>query len=267
MIVQSWAGSVEPMLPTFTVAGARPRLAPGRALGWELHSCSWRDSAPALVDAIIADPPYDEHTHQGHRLPVRDRAAVPFDPIDPADFIPELIERSSGWVVCFCSLEMFGAYKAAAGSAWVRSGLWVKPDACPQMSGDRPAVPAEGIAIMHRPGRKRWNGGGRKALWSHNRARGGERCHETPKPVSLMVELVNDFSQPGATIWDPFAGGGTTGVAAIRRGRAFIGHELRERTAAGAAARVARSARARAAARGLAALASSCVEPVAGVAA
>lgn len=233
--VQHWAGAAPPLASASIFAS---RLDPLGLVRWEMSSGSWQASSPDLVDVIIADPPYDKHTHKGHRLEVRDRAAVPFDPVDPADFIPELLERCRTWVVCFCSLEMFGAYKAAAGPSWVRSGLWVKPDACPQMSGDRPANPAEGIAIMHRPGRKLWNGGGKKALWLHNRARGAERCHETPKPVGLMVDLVNDFSLPGATVWDPFAGGGTTGVAAIRRGRAFVGSELRETVAAAAAARV-----------------------------
>jgi hypothetical protein len=49
--------------------------------------------------------------------------------------------------------------------------------------------------------------------------------HPTQKPRLLMAELVELFSQPGEVIADPFMGSGTTGVAAINAGRAFVGIE------------------------------------------
>lgn len=47
--------------------------------------------------------------------------------------------------------------------------------------------------------------------------------HPTEKPEALMVELVAKC--PGDSILDPFMGSGTTGVAAVRLGRSFIGIE------------------------------------------
>jgi DNA modification methylase len=49
--------------------------------------------------------------------------------------------------------------------------------------------------------------------------------HQTQKPQSLMRELIQLFSDPGELIADPFAGSGSTGVAAIAEGRRFIGWE------------------------------------------
>ena len=52
-----------------------------------------------------------------------------------------------------------------------------------------------------------------------------ERNHPTEKPVPLFAYLVETYSDPGATVLDPFMGSGTTGIACIRTGRRFIGIE------------------------------------------
>jgi site-specific DNA-methyltransferase (adenine-specific) len=135
-------------------------------------------------------------------------------------------------------MEQIGKYVDAAGPSWVRGGFWFKPDGAPQFSCDRPAVPGECIAIMHTLGSKRWNGRGRRGFWSFNHARGGERNHETPKPVDLMLQLVADFSDPAELVWDPYCGSGTTGVACLRLGRRFLGHEMQPHYAEIAAQRL-----------------------------
>lgn len=50
--------------------------------------------------------------------------------------------------------------------------------------------------------------------------------HPSQKPTALMAYLVNTYTNPGDLILDPFAGSGTTGVAALRGGRRFVGSEL-----------------------------------------
>src|SRR6185369_12687205 len=42
--------------------------------------------------------------------------------------------------------------------------------------------------------------------------------HPTVKPISLMGWLATLITPPGGTILDPFAGSGTTGIAAVRKG-------------------------------------------------
>lgn len=49
--------------------------------------------------------------------------------------------------------------------------------------------------------------------------------HPTVKPVELMRYLVRLVTPPGGTVLDPFAGSGTTGVAAYAEGVRFIGIE------------------------------------------
>lgn len=60
------------------------------------------------------------------------------------------------------------------------------------------------------------------------RNRGGqERAnhHPTVKPVALMRWLVRMVAPPGGLVLDPFAGSGTTGVAALAEGARFVGIE------------------------------------------
>ncbi len=49
--------------------------------------------------------------------------------------------------------------------------------------------------------------------------------HITAKPVDLLRHLIRIFSPKGALVFDPFAGSGSTGVAALLEGRRFSGVE------------------------------------------
>lgn len=49
--------------------------------------------------------------------------------------------------------------------------------------------------------------------------------HPCPKPIGWMVWAVKLGSRPGQTVYDPFMGGGSAAVAAMRTGRRFVGVE------------------------------------------
>lgn len=114
------------------------------------------------------------------------------------------------------------------GLDYVRTMVWIKPNAQPQFTGDRPGHGYESIVVAHRPGKKRWNGGGRLGTFEHCTVAAGHEsvAHPTTKPLPLMRELVSLFSDPGDLVLDPFAGSGTTGVACNQLGRNFLGWEL-----------------------------------------
>jgi site-specific DNA-methyltransferase (adenine-specific) len=50
----------------------------------------------------------------------------------------------------------------------------------------------------------------------------GNALHPNQKPLSVLTPLVVSFSEPGDIVFDPFAGSGTTGIAARQCGRRFI---------------------------------------------
>lgn len=56
----------------------------------------------------------------------------------------------------------------------------------------------------------------------------GNRHHPTEKPLTSLQPLIESFTHPGAIVLDPFAGSGSTCVAALQAGRRYIGIELLE---------------------------------------
>lgn len=52
-----------------------------------------------------------------------------------------------------------------------------------------------------------------------------DSIHPTQKPIALMEYLIRTYTNPGDTVLDICAGSGSTGVAAMRTGRRFIGIE------------------------------------------
>ena len=66
--------------------------------------------------------------------------------------------------------------------------------------------------------------------------------HMTVKPVELLRHMIRLFTKPDSLVLDPFAGSGSTGVAAAEEGRRFIGFELDPEMAEVANARLAETA-------------------------
>lgn len=196
--------------------------------------------AAKSVHHVITDPPYSEWVHEKNRRMLAgtngkgadgvQRTKIGFDALTPREMMAAAEQSArvcSRWVLVFCDVESAANWRlelSASGLEHVRTGAWVKIGGAPQFSGDRPAAGFESVVIAHRKGRKKWNGGGKAAVWTHAIEREA-REHTTPKPLPLMLELVELFTDPGDVVLDPFAGSGTTGVACLRLGRRFIGVE------------------------------------------
>jgi site-specific DNA-methyltransferase (adenine-specific) len=188
------------------------------------------DIMPTLgeVDSIITDPPYDAKTHANARS-LRGRhlaSTIDFDCFTEDQFIEFCkcaVIQAKRWVVMSCAWR-HAAQLEKAGVPLVRFGIWHKPNGAPQFTGDRPGTGWEAVAILHREGRKRWNGGGHHAVWVCNIEQGE---HPTQKPLPLLLDWVKKFTDEEETVLDPFMGSGTTGVACLKLGRKFIGIEKR----------------------------------------
>lgn len=83
--------------------------------------------------------------------------------------------------------------------------------------------------LFLRKGKAKWinNIGDSKTVHKFNNVI-GNKVHPTEKPVGLIEFYVNNSSNLGDTVLDPFMGSGSTGVACLNAGRNFIGIELDE---------------------------------------
>jgi site-specific DNA-methyltransferase (adenine-specific) len=217
---------------------------------WELRLGDCLDPVAGLaslpdksVSHVICDPPYSPKVHakqwigaslteQGASRISTAHKGLGFDALTDEvarAFAAHAARLARRWVLAFCDLESISkwiAWGEEAGLDYVRACIWDKVDSAPQFTGDRPAASAEAVMVFHRTGKKAWNGGGQRNVFrfSVNEQKGG-KPHPSTKPDALMDKLLRLFTDPGETIIDPFAGSGTTGVAAIRLGRKFIGWE------------------------------------------
>jgi site-specific DNA-methyltransferase (adenine-specific) len=218
-----------------------------------------RAMADQSVDHVITDPPFEAEAHTLQRRIKRPgwrksgddhgngatfSAPLTFDAMTAelrVSFCEQAARITRRWIIVFGQAEAVGTWRDAlevAGARYKRAGIWVKPGAQPQLSGDRPAMGYESIICAHAPGRSRWNGGGNPLVISCPPAKDHGFGHQTVKPLPVMETLVRRFTDVDDLVCDPFAGTGSTGVAALRLGRRFTGAELDPKHAATAMRRL-----------------------------
>lgn len=219
-------------------------------MDWELRLGDCLDPATGLasladksVDHVITDPPYGQKIYDAYTgaLAPKERKRVAnndmhkmkaWEGIDSAiaPLCAQFRRLAQRWQVVFSDEVTAYSWMTEQSACFFRFGAWIRQSV--SLTHVQPARGYEAIIIGHSPTRARmWNGGmNRAAVYGDRNLTGGaavdERYgHPCPKPLGLMEKIVRDFTDPGDLICDPFAGSGTTGVAAIRLGRRFIGWE------------------------------------------
>ncbi len=123
---------------------------------------------------------------------------------------------------------------------WVRSEvIWYKPNAYPESVRDRPTKAHESVFLLSKSkdyyydvsAVKGPNGRRLRTLWEINteprrRQAGGVEDHPAVMPMTLARRCIRLTSQPGDIVLDPYAGSGTTLLAARELGRRWAGIEL-----------------------------------------
>lgn len=174
-----------------------------------------REILPTLgsVDAVVTDPPYGigeaagKNKSRGGMAVAKDYGNLDWDNEPCPSEIIEMMRAISAWQVIFGG----NYFHLPPTSCWL---VWDK-----QNTGDFADCELAWTNLQKAVRRIywRWNGMIRKG--------DDVREHPTQKPVGVMEWCIGHLPPACITVLDPFMGSGTTGVACVKLGRAFIGIE------------------------------------------
>lgn len=218
---------------------------------------------PESVDTVFADPPYglsnDGFTCQSGRA-----VSVNKGKWDRSLGIEKDFEFHRKWIAaCRQALKpngtiwISGTYHSVYACGFALQALgyhilndicWYKPNASPNLSCRFFTASHETLiwARKDKKGKHTFNyeamkngdfakdalkipGKQMRSVWAVGAPRSEEKRHgkhPTQKPEALLERIILASTSEGDVVLDPFMGGGTTGVAALRLGREFIGIEL-----------------------------------------
>ena len=203
------------------------------------------------IDAVITDPPYGARTHRGHDGAIDQILSATgqkiMNKIDYASFSPrmvselvgELCPRVRGWFCAMTSHDLVPTWEdeLQAQGMYVFAPLPIIQKR-PRLLGDGPASWAVWMIVARRRNKEIARWGCLPGMYEGPTVKG---CGVTgAKPLDMMRAIVRDYSRPGWTVVDPFAGSGTTLLAAAMEGRTAIGSEVDPKTHAIASARLAK---------------------------
>ncbi len=197
------------------------------------------------VDLIITDPPYGIEGLEGSgeksvmsyttMLDETDNASIKVVIELMTSLAPEMnrVLKPSGHLYVFFQIRLYKELNDILGKFFEMSKvpiIWDKGRAVTPFMGYFYASSHEQVLFGHKPPRKkRLNNPGRDLLLFRPEEVKG-RIHPFQKPLELIRYLINQSSNLGETVLDPFVGSGTTVIAAEILGRKGIGFEMDEET-------------------------------------
>lgn len=180
-----------------------------------------KDQPESSIDLVVTDPPYlvNYQDRSGRSLA---NDANP-DGVLPVFGPLALAMKRGGYAVCFAgwsALPQFTAAWEAAGLRIVSQIVWRKSYASRRGYTE---YRHESAYVLSK-GRARKPGNPLPSVmdWVYS----GNRRHPTDKAVEIIAPLIRCFSQPGARVCDPFAGSGSTAVAAALNDRQTLSIEI-----------------------------------------
>lgn len=180
------------------------------------------------VDLILTDPPYGICYKSKSRRLSRQTVAG-----DEAPYIwwlkeADRILKDDGSLLCFTRWDVLGAWHMAIEYAGLRVRSCIVWDKGIHGMGNTKAAfaPQHELCLFATKHDFEFKNGRPADVIRVGKLSSSEMIHPTQKPVELFEQLINVTTLPGALVVDPFAGSGTTAIAAINTGRHFVCSEI-----------------------------------------
>lgn len=222
---------------------------------------------PESVDMIFADPPYFLSTgKKGIMRPGTTPACDDKGTWDRSNGIENEFSFNEAWIAVskrilkptgtiwisgtYHNIFTCGYILRLQGWYILNDIIWYKPDAMPNLRASRFCASHETLIWARRDSKSKYyfnyeamkfnrfendlfkrDGKQMRSVWAIPAVPERERHygrHPTQKPEALLERIITASCPEDGLVLDPFCGSGTTGAAAIRLGRQFIGIDLTE---------------------------------------
>jgi site-specific DNA-methyltransferase (adenine-specific)/modification methylase len=197
------------------------------------------------VDLILTDPPYNLGIYSTGNMKFTWRAEINNDIADwdtfsfePSHWKEEFLRilKPTGNIFAFCSYNLLGRWHECFDPVFdtFQFVVWHKTNPTPKIRRAGFLNSCELIVCCWNKGHV-WNFTKQNEM--HNFIEtpicmGQERIkapkHPTQKPIAVLRKIIEWSTNAGDVVFDPFMGVGSSGAAALRLGRGFVGFEARE---------------------------------------
>lgn len=191
------------------------------------------------VDLIASDPAYQ--SLEKHRKVGTTTRLKRFFPIFPDERLPDFVaecyrvlkKNTHIYLMCdFDTMLILAPMLATAGFKVWKALVWCKS------RGIGYHYPTSHEYILFAEKGKRKLNTNDYLSWQNIKPLRGKKYYPTEKPRELIEILISESSSPGEVVADPFGGSWSTGDAAIRLGRQFIGSDISQESLGLAAQRL-----------------------------
>ena len=194
------------------------------------------------IDLIVTDPPYPT-TSRGHagnsggmfQKEINKKGKVfEHNNIDCTEYAPEFYRILKDGSHCYVMTNHINLIKMLnvftdCGFHFIKSLIWNKGN---KIMGQYYMSQFEYVLFFRKGYGKKINNCGTADILSvpnkKTKDANGKNIHDTEKPVELMKILIENSTQKGDIVLDPFVGVGATALACIESERDYIGIELDE---------------------------------------
>ncbi len=175
-------------------------------------------------DAVIVDIPYGEVNRESNGLRELSKGAADVETFDLA-FVVEHCSRLAKSCYVWCGIEQISELRAGFVAKGMSTRLcgWEKTNPSP-MNGEYLWLSSFEACVFARHANAPFFAHCESPIWRYPVEQDQE--HPCQKSLSLMETLIKASVPPGGICLDFCAGSGTTGKAAMRMGRRFVGIEI-----------------------------------------